>query len=56
MDPQYHGNRLNSRQWDPIIEKEIIQLVEEEYQDLVLMELAEYENQEDLRLVTYGKM
>ena len=42
LDPQYHGNRLNSRQWNPIIEKEIIQLVGEEYQDLVLMELAKY--------------
>jgi len=42
LDPRYHGNRLNSRQWDSIIEKEIIELVGEEYQDLVLTELAEY--------------
>ncbi|CAI2177738.1 13337_t:CDS:2 [Funneliformis geosporum] len=41
LDPQYHGNRLNAQKWDVIIEKEIIQLVGEEYKDIVLIELLE---------------
>ncbi|CAI2174125.1 14466_t:CDS:2 [Funneliformis geosporum] len=52
LDPQYHGNRLNAQKWDVIIEKEIIQLVGEEYKDIVLIELLE--KQEVLQLVIYG--
>ncbi|CAB5171983.1 unnamed protein product [Rhizophagus irregularis] len=42
LDPRYCGSRLNARIFDPIIEKEILSLVGEEYKDIVLTELAEY--------------
>jgi hypothetical protein len=42
LDPRYRGNRLNAQIFDPVIEREIIQLVGEEYKDIVLTELAEY--------------
>uniref|UniRef100_U9TXR5 HAT C-terminal dimerisation domain-containing protein n=1 Tax=Rhizophagus irregularis (strain DAOM 181602 / DAOM 197198 / MUCL 43194) TaxID=747089 RepID=U9TXR5_RHIID len=42
LDPRYCGSQLNARIFDPIIEKEILSLVGEEYKDIVLTELAEY--------------
>ncbi|CAB4403798.1 unnamed protein product, partial [Rhizophagus irregularis] len=42
LDLRYRGSRLNARIFDPIIEKEILTLVGEEYKDIVLTELAEY--------------
>ena len=42
LNPRYRGSRLNARACDPIIEKEIIGLVGEEYRDVILTELAEY--------------
>ncbi|EXX61861.1 hypothetical protein RirG_167190 [Rhizophagus irregularis DAOM 197198w] len=42
LDLRYCGSRLNARIFDPIIEKEILSLVGEEYKDIVLTELAEY--------------
>ncbi|RGB43297.1 hypothetical protein C1646_750046 [Rhizophagus diaphanus] len=41
LDPRYHGSQLNVHIFDPIIEKEILSLVEE-YKDIVLIELAKY--------------
>ena len=42
LDPWHHGNHLNARTFDPIIEKKIIQLAGKENKDIVLIELAEY--------------
>ena len=42
LDLRHHGNYLNARIFDPIIEKEIIQLAGEENKDIVLIELTEY--------------
>ncbi|GBB92995.1 hypothetical protein RclHR1_20980004 [Rhizophagus clarus] len=42
LDLRYYGNHLNACTFDPIIEKEIIQLAGEEYKNIVLEELAEY--------------
>ncbi|GBC03941.1 hypothetical protein RclHR1_05400003 [Rhizophagus clarus] len=40
LNPQYRGNHLNARTFDPIIEKEIIELAGEEYKYIVLTELG----------------
>ena len=44
LDPRYQscGDRLNIQTFDPIIEKEIIELSGEENWDITLLELAEY--------------
>ncbi|CAB5205882.1 unnamed protein product [Rhizophagus irregularis] len=42
LDLRYRDSWLNVRIFDPIIEKEILSLVREEYKNIVLTELAEY--------------